>query len=427
MASASEYQSNQTQNTQHVQCCIAGCGPAGALLGLLLARQGIEVLVLEKHGDFLRDFRGDTIHPSTMQIMDELSLADQVLQLPHAKTPVLHIQTPQGTLFDADFSRLKTRWPYLVFLPQWDFLTFLTDKAKHFPTFHLLMNAEAQELIEENGAIRGIRYKTSDGWHTVSAVLTVAADGRSSQLRAQTRLELRETSPPMDVLWFRISRHDSDPVDTFFNFSPGHLIGMIDRRTYWQVAYLIPKGTAQRIQDAGVEQLQRSLSELIPWLADRVHELETWEKVKLLVVQANRLRRWYQPGLLCIGDAAHAMSPVAGVGINLAIQDAVVAANVLTEPLRAAQVQVRHLAAVQRRREWPTRIIQLMQSILQQRVIAPALSSSRSPTLPFPVRALLALPGLHNLPARLVGLGVWPVHVKKRYRHKNPNLNPTPV
>src|SRR5258708_7718134 len=237
MTVAHKKQSNQTQERQHVQCCIAGCGPAGAMLGFLLARQGIEVLVLEKHGDFLRDFRGDTIHPSTLQIMDELGLADQLLQLPHSKSPHFQVRTAQGLLISADFSRLKTRWPYVVYLPQWDFLTFLTDQAGHFPGFHLVMQAEAQEIIEEEGRVCGIRYKMSDGWHSVYAPLTVAADGRSSQIRMQAKLTPLEMAPPMDVFWFQLSRDKNDPEDTFFSINAGHIIGLINRDKYWQIAY----------------------------------------------------------------------------------------------------------------------------------------------------------------------------------------------
>src|SRR6266700_4680094 len=234
-------QNDQGHDSQSVQCCIAGCGPAGAMLGFLLARRGIDVLVLEKHGDFLRDFRGDTIHPSTIQIMQEIGLADQLLQLPHAEASAFQVHTQQVTMTIADFSRLKTRWPYLMFLPQWDFLNFLTDEAQHYSSFHLIMNAEAQELIEDGEAIHGVRYKASDGWHEVRAALTVAADGRSSVMREQAGLELIETSAPMDVLWFRLSRRESDPGSILFNIDAGHVIGLIYRGDCWQVAYVFTK------------------------------------------------------------------------------------------------------------------------------------------------------------------------------------------
>jgi 2-polyprenyl-6-methoxyphenol hydroxylase-like FAD-dependent oxidoreductase len=405
-------QQNDRRNIQHVQCCIVGCGPAGAMLGYLLARHGVGVLVLEKHSDFLRDFRGDTIHPSTIQIMNELGLADRLLQLPHTKAPTLQVRTSRGPVTLADFRHLKTRWPYLVFLPQWDFLNFLTGEAQHYPGFHLLMNAEGQGLIEEDGEIRGVYYSTPEGRHEVRASLVVAADGRTSEIRKQAGLVPIEKAPPMDVLWFKLSRRQSDPDDTFASVGEGHILGLINRRDYWQVAYVIPKGTYQRIHAAGLEQFKQSLRELVPQLADRVDELQTWDQVKLLVVQANRLRLWYRPGLLCIGDAAHAMSPVGGVGINLAIQDAVIAANVLAKPLKAGRVRIHHLAQVQGRRELPTRIIQALQSVAQQRVTAPALSLSEPPKLPAPIRMLLRLPLIPTLPARLIAFGVWPVHIR---------------
>ena len=406
-------QGEQTQEIQHVQCCIAGCGPAGAMLGFLLARQGIEVLMLEKHEDFLRDFRGDTIHPSTLQFLDELGLVDQLLQLPHTRAPHLQIRTSRELLISVDFSRLKTRWPYLVFLPQWDFLTFLTEQARQFPSFHLVMQAEAQEIIEEGERVCGVRYKTSDGWHSVYAPLTVAADGRSSQLRAQAKLLPLEMSPPMDVLWFQLSRDQTDPEETFFSISAGHIIGLINRGDYWQIAYAIPKGTAQQTPESDLERFKQTIQHLVPWLSRHLDEIQTWEQLKLLIVQANRLHRWYRPGLLCIGDAAHAMSPIGGVGINLAIQDAVVAANALIEPLKSGRLRTFHLAAIQRERMWPTRITQLMQSMVQQSLARPALGSANVvPRLPLLARLILRLPGIRDLPARLICLGVRPVHVK---------------
>ena len=398
---------------ERVRCCIAGCGPAGAMLGLLLARRGVDVLVLEKHGDFFRDFRGDTIHPSTLRIMDELGLADRLLQLPHTKAPALTLQTPQGLVTLADFRRLRTRWPYVAFLPQWDFLDFITAEAKRHPSFRLLMGAEVQDLIEEGGVVRGVRYRAPDGRHDVRAHLTVAADGRSSTVRERAGLVPLETSPPMDVLWFRLSRRPDDPEEPFFCVGGGHIFLFINRRDYWQVAYVIPKGADERVRAAGLDAFRRSIGQLAPHVADRTGELEDWDQVKLLVVQANRLRRWYRPGLLCIGDAAHAMSPVGGVGINLAIQDAVVAANVLAGPLQAGRLRVGDLAMVQRRREWPTRVIQALQSTVQRRLTAAVLGGGGPPALPAPVRALAHLPPLRALPARLIAFGVWPVHVRE--------------
>jgi 2-polyprenyl-6-methoxyphenol hydroxylase-like FAD-dependent oxidoreductase len=403
--------SGSAQDMHQVHCCIAGGGPAGVMLGLLLARHGLDVLVLEKHHDFLRDFRGDTLHPSTLEIMAELGLADQLLRRPHTKVPVLHLQTPQGVLPLADFRHLKTRYPYLTFMPQWDFLDFLAGEARRCPGFRLLMDAEVRELIMDDGIVRGLCYQAPDGWHTVRALLTVAADGRSSRVRQQAGLSLIETSPPMDVLWFRLSRRPDDPTEVALRVGGGHVLIFIDRSDFWQIAYVIPKGANEQVRAAGLAAFRQSLRTLAPELGDRVDELRDWAQVKLLTVQANRLRRWYRPGLLCIGDAAHAMSPVGGVGINLAIQDAVVAANVLAGPLKGGRVRVRDLAAVQRRREWPTRIIQALQAALQQRVTAPALRPDATPGLPTATRVFLALPLLRDLPARLIAFGVWPVHL----------------
>ena len=291
-------------------------------------------------------------------------------------------------------------------------IDFLAGEARRCPGFRLLMDAEVRELIMEDGVVRGLGYQAPDGWHTVRALLTVAADGRSSRVRQQAGLSLIETSPPMDVLWFRLSRRPDDPTEVALRVGGGHVLIFIDRSDFWQIAYVIPKGANEQVRAAGLAAFRQSLRTLAPELGDRVDELRDWAQVKLLTVQANRLRRWYRPGLLCIGDAAHAMSPVGGVGINLAIQDAVVAANVLAGPLKTGQVRVRDLAAVQWRREWPTRIIQGLQAVLQQRVTAPALRPDAPPGFPTPMRALLTLPVLRDLPARLIAFGVWPVHVR---------------
>ena len=398
---------------RRVTCCVAGCGPAGAMLGLLLAREGIDVLVLEKHGDFLRDFRGDTIHPSTMEIMDELSLADGLLRLPHTKAPELRFRTPQGSVTLADFRHLKTRFPYIVFMPQWDFLDFVTKEAERYPNFRLEMNADVRDLVEENGAVRGVRYEAYDGTHEVRAALTVAADGRDSRVRDRSGLEVVGTGPPIDVLWFRLSRREGDPEESSGYIGAGRFLVLINRGDYWQVGYVIPKGGDREVREAGLEAFRRSIGEAVAEVADSTGELQDWEQVKLLSVQVNRLRRWYRPGLLCIGDAAHAMSPVGGVGINLAIQDAVVAANVLTRPLREGNAKPRHSRAVQRRRELPIRILQGLQSLAHRRVAAPAARSGVLPSPPAPVRALLRLRAVRDLPARLIAFGVWPVHVDR--------------
>ena len=403
----------KAHNVQRAACCIVGGGPAGAMLGLLLARKGVDVLVLEKHGDFLRDFRGDTIHPSTMEIMDELGLAEKLLRVKHTKAPRLRFRTPRGTVTVADFRRLKTRFPYVAFMPQWDFLDFVTKEAKRYPNFRLQMNAEVKELVEEDGVIRGVRYEAPDGAHEVRAALTVAADGRHSRVREQSGLRVIETGPPIDVLWFRLSRREGDPEESSGYIGAGKVLVLINRGDYWQTAYVIPKGSDRRVREAGLEAFRRSVGEAVPYVADRTDELRDWEQVKLLSVQIDHLRRWHRPGLLCIGDAAHAMSPVGGVGINLAIQDAVAAANALTGPLREGSVGLRHLRAVQRRREIPTRAIQGFQTMAHRRVFGPAVSSGNLPSPPAPLRALLRLRAVRDLPARIMAFGVWPVHVDR--------------
>ena len=402
----------EIHDVRHATCCIAGCGPAGAMLGLLLARKGVDVLVLEKHGDFLRDFRGDTIHPSTMEIMDELGLADRLLRLKHTKASQLRFRTPRGGATLADFRRLKTRFPYLAFMPQWDFLDFVTEEAERYPNFHLAMNAEVRELVEEDSVVTGVRYEAPDGTHEVWAPLTVAADGRDSRVREQAGLEMIGTAPPIDVLWFRLSRREGDPEEPTGYIGGGRFLVLINRGDYWQLGYVLPKGADRQVRAAGLESFRRSIGEAVPEVADRTGEIEDWEQVKLLSVQVNRLKRWYRPGLLCIGDAAHAMSPVGGVGINLAIQDAVAAANALSGPLRGGRVEPRHLKAVQRRRDLPIRVIQGLQALAHRRVLAPAVSSGSIPSPPAPVKALLRPRVVRDLPARIIAFGIWPVHVK---------------
>ena len=395
---------------RRVTCCVIGCGPAGAMLGLMLAREGVDVLVLEKHADFLRDFRGDTIHPSTMQIMDELGLADGLLDLRHTKARKITARLPGGTVTVADLGRLKTRFPYITFMPQWDFLDYVTGEAKRYPTFHLEMNAEAKELIFEDGIFRGVRYETPDGPREARALLTVSADGRSSPFREQAGLKMVRTSPPIDVLWFRLSRGVGDPEDTFGYAGNGRFMAVIYRGDYWQIAYVIRKSEYESVRAEGLEAFRRSVGEAITEFADRTEELRDWDDVKLLTVQADRLRRWHRPGLLCIGDAAHAMSPVGGVGINLAIADAVAAANALAGPLGAGRVRTRDLMAVQHRRELPTRVIQALQSFAQRRVISSSLQQGGAPSLPGFVSAILRR--ARGLPARIIAFGVWPEHVR---------------
>lgn len=394
------------------RCCIAGCGPAGAVLGYLLARAGIDVLLLEKHGDFLRDFRGDTIHPSTLEILDELGLAGRLLELPHSRSAEFNLRTSAGDAIRFSFRGLPTKYPFVAFVPQWDFLTFITAEAGRYPGFRLIMNAEVTDVIQENGAVRGLRCRSDGGDHEVRALLTVGADGRGSRTRDAVGLPRVSASPPMDVLWFRLPRRPGDPSGVQGLIGPGHFVAMLDRGEYWQVAYTIGKGQGDAVRAGGLEAFRRSLASLVPWFADRVGELRDWDQIKLLTVRADRLTRWYAPGFLAIGDAAHAMSPVAGVGINVAIQDAVVAANVLWRPLRDGAVSTHDLAAVQRRRELTVRATQAMQEFMQRQLLARNLRSAGRLVIPPALRLAMRLPGLRTLVPRLVALGIQRPHVE---------------
>ncbi len=394
------------------RCCIAGCGPAGAVLAFLLARAGIDVLVLEKHADFLRDFRGDTIHPSTLEILDEVGLAERFLELPHRRVADLAVHTRTGAAVRLSLRGLPTKYPFIAFVPQWDFLDFLTAEARRYPAFRLLMNAEVTGLLLEGGVVGGVRYRTADGDHAARALLTIGADGRQSITRDAIGLPRVSASPPMDVLWFRLSRRPQDDSGVQAVIGPGHFIALLDRGNYWQVGYTIGKGQADLVREQGLDAFRRSLASLVPSLADRVGELENWEQIRLLTVRADRLTRWYAPGFLAIGDAAHAMSPVAGVGINVAIQDAVVAANVLWRPLRAGAVAVRDLAAVQRRRELTVRVTQAMQEFVQRQLLARALTTDTELAIPPLLKLVLRAPGLRMVLPRLVALGVNRPHVE---------------
>ncbi|MER5643036.1 FAD-dependent oxidoreductase [Streptosporangium sp. NPDC002524] len=391
-------------------CVIAGGGPAGAMLALLLARAGVEVTLLEKHDDFLRDFRGDTIHPSTLQILDELGLAEDFHRLPHRKAYGMEIHTDDTTVPVANLRRLKGKYQYIAFVPQWEFLDLLTTAAKRYPNFRLLMETEVLGVIREGDAVRGVRYRDASGEHELRATLTVAADGRHSDVRRSAGLVPAEHSAPMDVVWFRLPREPGDPGVTFLRVSSGHMMVSINRETYWQIAYLIPKGGFEALRSRGIEAIREPVARLLPFLADRVGQLRDFEAVSVLSVALNRLRRWHRPGLLVIGDAAHAMSPIFGVGINLAVQDAVAAANLLAGPLAAgAEIPESLLARVQRRRTPPTAVTQLAQRVVQARLIRPTLSGRpRQVRLP---RDISRLPLIGFLARRFVGVGILPEHI----------------
>ncbi|HEY1374167.1 MAG TPA: FAD-dependent oxidoreductase [Candidatus Binatia bacterium] len=392
-------------------CVIAGGGPAGMMLGYLLARAGVEVAVLEKHADFLRDFRGDTIHPSTLEVMYELGLLDEFLKLPHQDVRELTGQVGSLGITLADFSHVPTHCKFIALMPQWDFLNFLAQHAGRYPGFRLLMETEATDLIIEGGRIVGIRARTKDGALEARADLVVAADGRGSVLRERARLSIVDLGAPMDVLWFRLSRRPGDSAQVMGRFDRGRIFVMINRGGYWQCGFVIAKGRNEEIRREGLEAFRARVAQAGPQFKDRVGEITDWEQVKLLTVRVDRLKEWFRPGLLCIGDAAHAMSPVGGVGINLAIQDAVAAANILAAPLKEKRLTPDDLRRVQQRREWPTRVTQALQVAVQKRVIARALDETEPFHPPLLVRWMAKIAFLRRIPARLIGVGVRPEHV----------------
>jgi 2-polyprenyl-6-methoxyphenol hydroxylase-like FAD-dependent oxidoreductase len=397
----------------HVQCVVAGGGPAGMMLGLLLARAGVSVAVLEKHADFLRDFRGDTIHPSTLEVIYELGLLDQFLKRPHQEVRQLTGRVGGESVTIGDFTHLPTHCKFLALMPQWDFLDFLAAQARRYNTFALRMQTEVTALIEEDGRVAGVRVTTPDGDREIRAALVVGADGRKSVVRAQAGLTVDNLGAPIDALWLRLSKRAGDPTQAFGYVERGHIFVMFDRGDYWQCAFVIHKGGFDDLKQRGIDAFRDTLASIVPLLRDRVGELRDWNDIKLLTVLVDRLRQWHRPGLLCIGDAAHAMSPIGGVGINLAIQDAVAAANMLAGPLASGGCSEADLARVQKRREWPTRVIQRVQVIAQDRVIGPALSGKGPQQLPFALKLLRWFPMLRRIPARLVGLGVRPEHVER--------------
>jgi 2-polyprenyl-6-methoxyphenol hydroxylase-like FAD-dependent oxidoreductase len=393
------------------RCCIVGGGPCGLMLGFLLARAGVDVVVLEKHGDFLRDFRGDTIHPSTLDVMGELGLLDEFLKLPHEKAPTISAYFGGHEYAFADFTYLPTRCKFVALMPQWDFLNFLADHGKSYPSFHLRMRAEAVDLIEEDSRVAGVRANTQNGALEVRADLTVGCDGRHSTVCARAGLKADDLGAPMDVLWFRLPKKANDPNETMGRFEVGRIVIVLDRGDYWQCAFVIRKGSIEETKRAGLPAFRRSVAQIVPPFADRVDELKDWDQIKLLTVAVNRLPRWHKPGLLCIGDAAHAMSPIGGVGVNLAVQDAVAAANILWQPLKAGTLREDDLDRVERRREFPTRITQRMQVVVQNNVIDRLLGAREALAAPWPLRLTSRFPPLRLIPAWLVGKGVRPEHV----------------
>ena len=404
---------NPASETVHARCCIVGGGPAGMVCGFLLARAGVDVVVLEKHADFLRDFRGDTIHPSTLELMYELGILEEFLRRPHQELSHIGAQIDDFTVAVADFSHLPTHCKFIGLMPQWEFLNFIAEKAKAYPRFHLRTETEVTDLLTENGKIAGVRAQSANGALEVRADLTIGADGRRSIVREKAGFEVLELGAPIDALWMRVSRQAGDPNQALGRFRAGKILVTIDRGEYWQCAYVIPKGGFDAIRQKGLSSFQQEIASVAPFLRERLAEIKDWNDVKLLSVAVDRLRQWSRSGLLCVGDSAHAMSPIGGVGINLAIQDAVAAANELAAPLAKGAVSDAHLRAVQQRREFPTRVTQGFQVFAHKRFIGPAMRHPhRINRLPLALKLLQLFPVLRRIPARLVGMGVRPEHVR---------------
>jgi 2-polyprenyl-6-methoxyphenol hydroxylase-like FAD-dependent oxidoreductase len=380
------------------------------MLGFLLARAGVSVIVIEKHADFLRDFRGDTVHPSTLEMMYELGLLDEFLKLPHSVVKQISLQIGKDRVIVGHFEHLPVHCKFIALMPQWDFLNFIADRGRRYQTFDLRMQTEAIDLIEENGRIAGVRAKSPEGELEIRAELIVGCDSRHSTIRTKAGLKSDDYGAPMDVMWFRLSHRPGDSEETVGHIESGRMMVMLNRNDYWQCAYVIPKGTAEEVRSAGLDKFRQVIADMSPFVRDRLGEIESWDQVKLLTVAVDRLRRWFRPGLLCIGDAAHAMSPIGGVGINLAVQDAVAAANILAQPLRHGTMTIETLESVQRRREFPTRFTQRLQLVLQNNIIGPALEGRR-PEAPFFMK-MIQWPLLRRIPGRLLALGIRPEHIR---------------
>jgi 2-polyprenyl-6-methoxyphenol hydroxylase-like FAD-dependent oxidoreductase len=395
-----------------VRCCIVGGGPAGMMLGYLLGRAGVDVVVLEKHADFFRDFRGDTVHPSTLQVMDELGLIEGFLKLPHQRLQKMEGMFGGESVRVADLSRLHVKYPFIAFMPQWDFLNFLRESGKRFASLRVMMSTEAIDLIRDGDRIAGVRAKTPDGVIDIDADLTIACDGRHSLVRERAGLEVEEIGAPMDVLWFRAGKRGDENENVFARVDPGRMMVTFDRGDYWQCAYVIAKGQYDAVKARGLPALLDDVARMAPILKSGLADVKSWDDVKLLTVAINRLKRWTRPGLLCIGDAAHAMSPIGGVGVNLAVQDAVATANLLAAKLASGAPSQDELDAVQRRREFPVRMTQRMQVIAQNNIISVALKPGVEPLkVPLAMRLITAVPWLQGITARFLALGVRPEHV----------------
>ena len=406
----------ELRDVQQTSCCIVGGGPAGAMLSLLLARRGIPVTLLEMHKDFDREFRGDTIHPSTLEILDQIGLADKLHEIPHTKISGPSIKFADGDFRPFDLGRLKTRFPYILLVPQVRFLEFITRAAARYSCFKLVMHANVTQLLKENGSIRGVRYLAPDGAHEIRSPLTVGADGRFSLLRRLAGFEPVKTSPPMDVLWFRLPKLPGEPEivgGAFGGIGGGRIFILLERNDYWQAALVFPKGQYQQLHSAGVEAVRNRIAQIEPRFAPHAESLTDWHQLTLLSVESSRCPLWHKPGLLLIGDAAHVMSPVGGVGINYAIQDAVVAANVLTAGLKSGRISDGDLAEVQRQREWPTRVIQATQSFLQRRIIAGAMNIAQAGNVPWQLRLFAMIPIVRDIPPRLIAFGPRRVRLKE--------------